>query len=62
MIKTPCTLGENEASMLIFGIGTLKALRFPIGQSQADFSGELAGEDSGDLPGDTSSADAFCNQ
>ena len=59
MIKTPCTLGENEASMLIFGIGTLKALRSPNRSVASNFSGELAGEDSGDLPGDTSSADAF---
>jgi hypothetical protein len=45
--------------MLIFGSGTLKALRLPNRQSQADFSGELAAEDSENPPGDTSSADAF---
>jgi hypothetical protein len=32
--------------MLIFGIGTLKALRFPNRSVASDFSGELAGEDS----------------
>jgi hypothetical protein len=34
MIKIPCTLGENEASILIFGIGILKAPSFPTSVSR----------------------------